>query len=94
MNTPLRKTPPASRHWLDDPKHVRLLWRGFIAVLALTLGAQFVVDLHPAFALEAWFGFYAAFGFAACALMILAAKLLGFLIKRPDSYYARDDAHE
>lgn len=77
-------------HWLDKPRNVKNLWRGFIVVLALTVLAGFVVDLHPHFATEAWPGFYAAYGFLACLLMIVGAKALGLLLKRPDSYYAAD----
>lgn len=83
---------PAPEHWLDDPRHVRLLWRGFLGVLALTVLAEAFVALHPHFEVESIFGFHAAYGFLACAAMILFAKALGLLIKRPDTYYeARDD---
>jgi len=83
-----------TEHWLDDPRNVRRLWRGFLLVLALTVGAGFLVDLHPHFAIEAWPGFYAFYGFVTCLLMIVGAKALGFWLKRPDTYYDRaDDEH-
>lgn len=75
------------KHWLDDPGHVRLLWRGFLVVLALTVAAEFVVQLHPHFGIDGLFGFHAAFGFVACAAMIGVAKVLALGLKRPDSYY-------
>jgi hypothetical protein len=75
------------RHWLDEPRNVRLLWRLFLAVLALTVLVELLVDLHPHFAVEGLFGFHAWFGLLACAAMILVAKALGALLKRPDSYY-------
>lgn len=80
-------------HWLDEPRNVRRLWRGFLAVLVLTVLAGLVVPLHPHFGVDALFGFHAAYGFLACAAMIVAAKLLGVLLKRPDTYYdeARDE---
>lgn len=78
-------------HWLDSPRNVRLLWRGFLAVLAATVAAELVVHLHPHFDIDALFGFHAAYGFVACAAMIAVAKGLGLLLKRPDSYYDRDD---
>ena len=81
-------------HWLDDPRHVRLLWRGFLVVLALTVLAGFFVDLHPHFAVERWPGFNAAFGFVTCLLMIVVAKGLGLLLKRPDTHYAEDQVDE
>lgn len=78
-------------HWLDQPKNVKLLWRGFIVVLTLTVLAEFLVPLHPSFPIENLFGFSAAFGFITCALMIVGAKVLGVLVKRPDTYYTKKD---
>jgi hypothetical protein len=86
-HTPQRDASPAPSHWLDDPRHIKLLWRGFIAVLALTVGAEFLVHLHPHFEVEGLFGFHAAYGFIVCLLMIIAAKGLGLFIKRSDRYY-------
>jgi len=78
------------RHWLDEPKNVKLLWRLFLAVLAITVLAEPFAGLHPHFKVEALFGFHAWYGFLACAAMILIAKGLGLLLKRPDTYYEAD----
>ena len=83
--------PQDDRHWLDDPAHVQLLWRGFLVVLALTVAAELVIHLHPQFEIESVFGFAAWFGFAACAAMIAVAKGLALLLKRPDTYYGNSD---
>ena len=85
-------TPPA--HWLDDQRNVKKLWRGFLVVLALTVIAGFFVDLHPHFEIESWFGFNAAYGLITCLLMIVGAKGLGLLLKRPDNYYKRDEKYD
>lgn len=84
----------SGEHWLDDPRNVKRLWRGFLAVLALTVLAGATIDLHPHFAIERWFGFNAAYGFLTCLLMIVGAKVLGFLLKRSDRYYAEDERDE
>lgn len=76
-----------SGHWLDQPRNVRRLWRGFLALLAATVLAEFAVALHPHFEVEALFGFHAAYGFLACAAMIAVAKGLGAALKRHDRYY-------
>jgi membrane protease YdiL (CAAX protease family) len=79
-------------HWLDEPRHVKLLWRLFLGILVLVVVIGALIPLHPHFDLESLFGFYAWFGFIACAVMILVAKGLALLIKRPDTYYReRDD---
>ncbi|HRE70523.1 MAG: hypothetical protein JNM54_04380 [Candidatus Accumulibacter sp.] len=78
------------KHWLVRPETIKLLWRVFIAVLALTVAAELVVHLHPHFGFDGWFGFHAWYGFLTCAAMIVFAKGLGLLIKRPDTYYGED----
>ncbi len=78
-------------HWLDQPRNVKRLWRGFLVVLVLTVLAQLLVALHPHFAVEGVFGFAAWFGFGSCVLMIVFAKALALWLKRPDSYYGRGD---
>lgn len=74
-------------HWLDDSRNVKLLWRGFLVVLALTILAGLFVHMHPHFAVESIFAFNAWFGFLACTAMIGVAKGLALLLKRPDTYY-------
>lgn len=76
-----------SEHWLVRPATIRLLWRVFIAVLALTVLAEFLVEHHPHFGIESVPGFGAWYGFLACAGMIVFAKGLAVLLKRPDTYY-------
>jgi hypothetical protein len=64
-----------------------MLWRIFIAVLVLSVAAQFFFEAHPHFAPEELFAWNALYGFLACAVLILVAKALGLLIKRDDRYY-------
>lgn len=84
---PRQETP----HWLDRPHNVKRLWRGFLVVLALTVLAELGVHLHPHFKIESVFGFSAWFGFLACAAMIVLAKVLALVLKRPDTYYGPRD---
>lgn len=92
MTTKLKPPAPAeSGHWLDEPRNVKRLWRGFLVVLALTVLAELVVQLHPHFAVESVFGFSAWFGFLACTAMIVVAKALALLLKRADTYYGKRD---
>ena len=64
-----------------------MIWKIFIAVLALTVAAQLLVESHPHFVPERLFAWNALYGFLACALLILLAKALGLLLKRRDDYY-------
>ncbi len=78
-------------HWLDQPRNVKRLWRGFLVVLLLTVLAQLVVHPHPHFEIESVFAFSAWYGFAVCAAMIVLAKALALVLKRPDTYYGKRD---
>lgn len=80
-----------SDHWLARPATIRILWRAFIAVLALTVAAELAVEREAYFAIEAVFAFGAWYGFLACAALILGAKALGAWLKRPDRYYEAPD---
>lgn len=76
-------------HWLVRPRTIRLLWIAFVAVLAATVVAGFLVDMHPHFEVERWPAFFAISGFLACVAMVFGSKLLGMLLKREDTYYDR-----
>lgn len=81
------KIPPEQQHWLVRPATIRRLWIGFGIILLLTLVAQFFIGIHDYFTADGVFGFYAFFGFFSCVAMVVVAKLLGLLLKRPDTFY-------
>ena len=74
-------------HWLVRASTIRLLWIGSVLVLATLVLLDLVVRHHPHFGMDGTFGFGAWYGFAACVAFVLAAKVLGFILKRPDTYY-------
>lgn len=74
-------------HWLVRPDTIRRLWIAFIAVLVATVVADLFVPHHSVFGADGTFGFGAWFGFISCVVLIVGAKLLGFFLKRPDTYY-------
>ena len=74
-------------HWLTRPATIRRLWIGFSAVLALTVLLQLVISIKGYFGVDGWFGFGAAFGFLSCVAMVLVAKALGAVLKKPEDYY-------
>lgn len=84
--TPENKEP----HWLVRPATIRKLWWGGGIVLAITVAAQLFIKVKGYFGVDDWLGFGAVYGFGCCLAMVLFAKALGFLLKRPEDYYTRD----
>ena len=74
-------------HWLARPTTIRRLWIGAGVVLAVVVAFDLAVDHHPHFGVDGTFGFGAWYGFAACVALVLIAKALGVLLKRPDTFY-------
>jgi len=87
------RTPPREDDaWLARPSTIRLLWRVFAVVLAVSVAAQLVFKVKGYFGVDGWLGFGAVFGFLSCVAMVLFAKLLGGVLKRGEDYYAgRED---
>jgi hypothetical protein len=81
-------------HWLVRPENIRRLWHGFLAVLALLVAVELVIERHPHFAIEGWYAFNAWYGFLSCVVLVAFAKALGAMLKRPDSYYDNEDYEE
>jgi len=76
---------------LRSPVAVRVMVRVFCVLCVLLVLADFArlqSALHP---LEAFFGFHALFGFAACVILALVARWLRPMFMRGEDYYERDD---
>lgn len=76
-----------NKHWLVRAKTIKLLWIIFIAILALTILAELLIHKHEYFTIDGSFGFHGWYGFITCVAMVVAAKVLGFLLKRKEDYY-------
>lgn len=74
-------------YWLTRSSTIRMLWIVFVAVLAGTVLMDLFIEHHSYFDLAGTFGFGAWFGFASCVAMVVFAKALGVVLKRPDTYY-------
>lgn len=72
-------------------RHVGRIVNGVYAICALLLVADvvfhFVGDKHVHFDIESWPGFYALVGFVSYVGLVLSAKQLRKLVKRPEDYY-------
>ena len=77
-------------HWLRRPETIRKLWIWGSVLLAALVVLGLFIEGHPHFALEKIPGFNAWYGFGTCVAMVVGAKILGFVLKREDTYYDRD----
>lgn len=68
-----------------------LAWSGFLALLVLSVFAEFGVSMHPHFELDALPGFHAAYALLAGAVIISIARIIGALLRRSQAYYEVDD---
>ena len=75
------------KSWLDEPKNVRKIIRGFYLLCGLVILADLVFSVgwhkHAAFkeefslhSLETLPGFYGLYGFLACAALVFVSKLM------------------
>ncbi len=78
-------------HFLTQPAAIRRLWWMFSGLLILTVLLQFAFPVKGYFGIDGWFGFGALYGFLSCLLMVLFAKALGVVLKRPEDYYRERD---
>jgi len=77
------------KRWLDDPQNVTRLYRGAWGLGLLLVVLDWVVERHEDLHAAAAFAFYALYGFVACVILVLAAKALRRVLKRPEDYYER-----
>jgi len=74
-------------HVFDNPRNVkRVIWI-LVALCGLTFVLDFVLHRHVDHPWEAFTGFYAAYGFVACVLLVLAAKAMRVVLMRKEDYY-------
>ena len=73
--------------WLYQESNHAKLWRYGCLALLLLVVLEFFIPLHAAFHAFEWIGFNAVYGFLSCVAMVLLAKFLGYIIKRPEDYY-------
>jgi hypothetical protein len=80
------------KHIWDNPKNVQILLWVFGACSALLLLIDAFIHRHLSFqhgelAYEGWFGFYPAYGFVACVVLVLVAKQMRKVVMRDEDYY-------
>lgn len=75
------------KHIFDDPKNVTRLLTGFYAVCALLVVADFIIHRHITVDWEKIPAFYAIYGFVACVVLVILAKVMRKGVMRSETYY-------
>ena len=75
------------RHIFDNPRNVRRVRLALYSVGALSLVAEIFIKRKADHPWEALPGFYALYGFVACAILVLVAKELRKVLRRKEDYY-------
>ncbi|MBF0471351.1 MAG: hypothetical protein HQL48_08250 [Gammaproteobacteria bacterium] len=75
------------KYLFDDPKNVDRLLRIFYAICILLVVVDLFVHRHIVMAWENLPAFYALYGFIACVLLVVLAKLMRKVVMRGEDYY-------
>jgi len=75
------------QHIFDKPRNVKRLLGVLYLLCVLLLAVDFIYQRHAEHPWEALWGFYGLYGFVACVSLVLIAKQLRRLLKRPERYY-------
>jgi len=73
----------------DNPRNVKILLNIYFVSLALLLVIGIFVQKHGDFQWEDTLGFYCAYGFLSCVVLVFVAVGLRWLVKRNEDYYDR-----
>ena len=78
------------KHFLDNKQNIKRVIYVLYVICALLFILDFVINRHATHPLDAMPGFYPAYGFIGCVLLVIIAKWLRTLIKRSDDYYEHE----
>ena len=89
MSEDQAKTEPAGapKPWLDRKENVTKIAWALYLVCAILVLMDFPIHRHAEMGFDGSFGFYAAYGFFGSVFLVLVAKQLRKVLKRPEDYY-------
>ena len=71
----------------DKPENVKRLFKGFYTICIALIIADFIIHRHTTMAWEKIPAFYAIYGFVACVLLVIIAKMMRKVVMRKENYY-------
>lgn len=85
----MRRNGEKRRYWLDDPKHVTLLYRVLIGICLGLMGIDLFLAKVVHFPWDRWIGFYAIYGFVSYVTVVFVGTLVRRALGRREDYYDR-----
>jgi len=73
--------------FFDKPKNVKIILNSFYAICLLLVILDFIIHRHIYLSFEEIPTFYALYGFVACVVLVVLAKLMRLVLMRPEHYY-------
>lgn len=77
--------------FFDKPKNIKLIINGFYVICAILVLLDFVVHRHIYLDFEKIPAFYAIYGFVACVVLVVLAKLMRIGLMRDEEYYDKNE---
>ena len=74
-------------HLFDNPRNVARLLKGFYGICVILVIADFIIHRHTTMGWEKIPAFYAIYGFVACVVLVVLAKLMRKVVMRKENYY-------
>jgi purine-cytosine permease-like protein len=75
------------KYLFDNPGNIERLLRSFYAICIILVIVDFFVHRH----VEMWWekipAFYALYGFVACVVLVIVAKMMRTVVMRKEDYY-------
>ena len=78
------------KYFFDNPKNIKRVLHLLYGSCALLFALDFVIHRHVMHDLENLWGFYPAYGFVGCVVLVLVAKWMRGFLMRPEDYYDED----
>ena len=75
----------------DKPRNVKIMMALFYALLLLLLVVDPFVHKHAEFSWAGAPGFFAAYGFVACVIVITVAKMFRRFLMQREDYYKKEE---
>jgi hypothetical protein len=78
---------PSDSSFFDKPRNIKIIMYTFYALCIVLVALEFVVHRHIYLSFEKIPAFYALYGFVACVVLVVIAKLMRHAVMRDEHYY-------